>query len=144
MSLSDSVKKIGFRKAYEYLDKDPDANIPKLMDWVDKFAGAPPIRSVILQHSSRPRSIDKGNAVSRCWTRPPAVSNFAESHSPVTFFRSSRSRIVSTPPSEMVRRSSKCSSALPGIPRSIHPNTRLSSVIVINSATKSVCSRVTR
>ena len=41
MSLSDSVKKIGFRKAYEYLDKDPDANIPKLMDWVDKFAGDP-------------------------------------------------------------------------------------------------------
>lgn len=42
MSLSDSVKKIGFRKAYEYLDKDPDANIPKLMDWVDKFAGDGP------------------------------------------------------------------------------------------------------
>ena len=42
MSLSDSVKMIGFRKAYEYLDKDPDANIPKLMDWVDKFAGDGP------------------------------------------------------------------------------------------------------
>ena len=32
MSVMDSVKKIGFRKVYEYLDKDPDANIPKLMD----------------------------------------------------------------------------------------------------------------
>ena len=39
MSVMDSVKKIGFRKVYEYLDKDPDANMPKLMDWVDKFAG---------------------------------------------------------------------------------------------------------
>ncbi len=42
MSVMDSVKKVGFRKVYEYLDKDPDANIPKLMDWVDKFAGDGP------------------------------------------------------------------------------------------------------
>ena len=42
MSVMDSVKKIGFRKVYEYLDKDPDANIPKLMDWVDRFAGDGP------------------------------------------------------------------------------------------------------
>ena len=42
MSLTDSVKKIGFRKAYEYLDKDPDTNIPRLMEWVDRFAGSGP------------------------------------------------------------------------------------------------------
>ncbi len=42
MSIVGSVKKIGFRTAYDYLDKDPDANIPKLMDWVDRFAGDGP------------------------------------------------------------------------------------------------------
>ena len=42
MSIADSVKKIGFRKVYDYLDKDPDANMPKLMEWVDKFAGDGP------------------------------------------------------------------------------------------------------
>jgi len=39
MSIASSVKKIGFRTVYDYLDKDPDANMPKLMDWVDRFAG---------------------------------------------------------------------------------------------------------
>ena len=42
MSIADSVKKIGFRKVYDYLDKDPDTNMPKLMEWVDKFAGDGP------------------------------------------------------------------------------------------------------
>ena len=42
MSIADSVKKIAFRKVYDYLDKDPDANMPKLMEWVDKFAGDGP------------------------------------------------------------------------------------------------------
>ncbi|MCI9309175.1 MAG: radical SAM protein, partial [Oscillospiraceae bacterium] len=34
-----SVKRAGFRAMYSYLDQDPDTNIPKLMDWVDRFAG---------------------------------------------------------------------------------------------------------
>ena len=38
MSISDKVKVMGIKKAYDYLNKDPDNNIPKLMDWVDKFA----------------------------------------------------------------------------------------------------------
>jgi hypothetical protein len=42
MSIANSVKKIGFHKIYDYLDKDPDANMPKLMDWVDRFAGDGP------------------------------------------------------------------------------------------------------
>ena len=37
-----SVKRTGFRAMYSYLDKDPDANIPRLMDWVDRFAGDGP------------------------------------------------------------------------------------------------------
>ena len=42
MSMMDSVKRAGFRAVYSYLDKDPDTNIPKLMDWVDLFAGDGP------------------------------------------------------------------------------------------------------
>ena len=61
MSVIDSVKKVGFRTIYSYLDKDPDANIPKIMDWVDKFAGDGPnsfpsqravFRSVIEDHNN--------------------------------------------------------------------------------------------
>ena len=42
MSIMDGVKKAGFRAVYGYLDKDPDANMTKLMDWVDRFAGDGP------------------------------------------------------------------------------------------------------
>jgi MoaA/NifB/PqqE/SkfB family radical SAM enzyme len=37
MSISDNMKKFGMMMAYNYLDKDPDKNIPKLLDWIDKF-----------------------------------------------------------------------------------------------------------
>ena len=40
--MMNSVKRTGFRAMYSYLDKDPDANIPRLMDWVDRFAGDGP------------------------------------------------------------------------------------------------------
>ena len=39
MGISDKLKSFGIMRAYEYLDKDPDKNIPKLMEWVDKFTG---------------------------------------------------------------------------------------------------------
>ena len=42
MTMMNSVKRAGFRALYGYLDKDPDANIPRLMDWVDRFAGDGP------------------------------------------------------------------------------------------------------
>ena len=38
MALYDQVKTIGMRKAYEYLDKDPEENIPKLLDLADRLA----------------------------------------------------------------------------------------------------------
>lgn len=38
MKISDHIKAFGVSKALEYLDKDPEANLPKLMDWVDRFA----------------------------------------------------------------------------------------------------------
>ena len=37
MGISEKIKRMGLSKAYDYLDKDPDANIPKLLDWVDKL-----------------------------------------------------------------------------------------------------------
>ena len=33
------LKKIGLEKAYDYIEKNPEQNIPKLMEWVDRFAG---------------------------------------------------------------------------------------------------------
>lgn len=38
MDLYDQVKTIGMRKAYEYLDKDPEENIPRLLDLADRLA----------------------------------------------------------------------------------------------------------
>lgn len=37
MSFSNSMKKFGAIKAYDYLDKDPDKNIPKLLNWAEKI-----------------------------------------------------------------------------------------------------------
>lgn len=31
------IKKLGLMKAYDFLDKDPEANLPKLIDWFDQF-----------------------------------------------------------------------------------------------------------
>ncbi len=36
MSFSDSMKKIGLEKIYDYLDKDPEANIPKLIEFLER------------------------------------------------------------------------------------------------------------
>ena len=33
------LKKIWLEKAYDYIEKNPEQNIPKLMEWVDRFAG---------------------------------------------------------------------------------------------------------
>ncbi|NLL71361.1 MAG: radical SAM protein [Epulopiscium sp.] len=38
MDMINKMKQVSIKKAYDYLDKDPDKNIPKLMDWVDRFA----------------------------------------------------------------------------------------------------------
>ena len=37
MNVTNKIKSYSLRKVYDYLDKDPDNNIPKLMNWVDKF-----------------------------------------------------------------------------------------------------------
>ena len=38
MGLMDRVKKTGMSIMYDYLDKDPDRNLPKIMDWVDQLS----------------------------------------------------------------------------------------------------------
>lgn len=37
-----SLKKAGISTVYNYLEKDPEKNLPKLMEWVDRFAGSGP------------------------------------------------------------------------------------------------------
>ena len=42
MDLSARMKKTALRTALGYIEKDPDKNIHKLMNWVDKLAGDGP------------------------------------------------------------------------------------------------------
>lgn len=39
MTIGEELKKIGLKVAYKYLDRDPETNMPKLMDWLDKYIG---------------------------------------------------------------------------------------------------------
>lgn len=57
MGILDYMKVFGINKALDYLDQDPDANLPKLMEWVDKFGGeriCPAYRDVFRQALSDP------------------------------------------------------------------------------------------
>ena len=36
--IKDNIQKIGLTKAYEYIEKEPEKNLPKLMELVDKYA----------------------------------------------------------------------------------------------------------
>jgi len=36
-SIMENFKTLGLKKVMKYLDSDPDANIPRVIDWVDKF-----------------------------------------------------------------------------------------------------------
>ena len=37
MNVSDRIKRIGLTSAYEFLNRDPDQNLPKLLDWLEKM-----------------------------------------------------------------------------------------------------------
>lgn len=37
--LVNSLKKLGIEKVYEYIEKNPEDNLMKIMDWIDKLAG---------------------------------------------------------------------------------------------------------
>lgn len=36
MNISDKMKSAAMNQLYDYLDKDPDTNIPKALDWLEK------------------------------------------------------------------------------------------------------------
>lgn len=38
-SVTRTIQKFGLEQAFNYLYKDPDKNMLKIMDWADKFAG---------------------------------------------------------------------------------------------------------
>ena len=42
MGIADSMKKAAFSAAFSFIGKNPEENAPKLMAWVDKFAGEGP------------------------------------------------------------------------------------------------------
>ena len=37
MSLSENIKSFGMKQVIKYLDADPDKNIPRVIEWVEKF-----------------------------------------------------------------------------------------------------------
>jgi len=37
-----TLSKLGLKTAFNYIEKDPERNLPKLMEWVDKLAGSGP------------------------------------------------------------------------------------------------------
>ena len=40
MDTSNKIVRYGLKKAFGYIERDPEENLPKLMDWVDRFAPA--------------------------------------------------------------------------------------------------------
>ena len=42
MAMMDGIKKFALDRAYDYIEHDPEQNVLKLMDMVDKFAGDGP------------------------------------------------------------------------------------------------------
>lgn len=36
MNAANTLKKLGIEKTFDYIYKDPDKNMPKIMDWADK------------------------------------------------------------------------------------------------------------
>lgn len=57
MSIPARLKAFGISKALDYLDRDPDANLPRLMEWLDKYAGerlSPPYQALFHQVMTAP------------------------------------------------------------------------------------------
>ena len=40
--ISKTLTTLGLKTAFHYIEKDPEKNLPKLMEWVDKLAGTGP------------------------------------------------------------------------------------------------------
>ena len=57
MSIPARLKAFGISKALDYLGRDPDANLPRLMEWLDKYAGerlSPPYQTLFHQAMTDP------------------------------------------------------------------------------------------
>ncbi|MCI7472242.1 MAG: radical SAM protein [Clostridiales bacterium] len=57
MSIPARLKAFGISKALDYLDRDPDTNLPRLMEWLGKYAGErlpPPYQALFHQVMTDP------------------------------------------------------------------------------------------
>lgn len=58
MNATNTLKKQGSEKTFDYIYKDPDKNMPKIMDWADKFAeGEFPTQREMIRERSQIQSI---------------------------------------------------------------------------------------
>ena len=51
MGFTDQIKKTTLRTAFNYLEKNPEENAPKLLDWVDRLAGDGPVRCLPIRRT---------------------------------------------------------------------------------------------
>ena len=58
-TLKENFQSYGIKKVLNYLDSDPDANIPKIIDWVEKFDRNGDISSQYYYFRSRQKEKDK-------------------------------------------------------------------------------------
>lgn len=69
MGIADSMKKAAFSTAFSYIGKNPEENAPKLMAWVDKFAGdGPNSFPLSAQLSARSLTIKTTTCTISSWT----------------------------------------------------------------------------
>ena len=57
-NIVENIKGYGMNKLFEYLDSNPDKNIPKILDWVDKFDK----KGIISRHSKVIRNVLKDDS----------------------------------------------------------------------------------
>ena len=68
MGIADSMKKAAFSTAFSYIGKNPEENAPKLMAWVDKFAGDGTASRLSAQLSARSLTIKTTTCTISSWT----------------------------------------------------------------------------
>lgn len=59
MGVPSHLRAFGLARVMEYLERDPDANLPRIIDWVDKYAGerlSPPYQQLLHQVVTDPEN----------------------------------------------------------------------------------------
>lgn len=59
--ISKTLGKVGLKTAYSYIEKNPERNLPKLMEWVDRLAGDGPDSFPVQRDAFRSVINDPGN-----------------------------------------------------------------------------------